>query len=144
MWETVLLFSVFLGISLIRKYFMGENNQVRILESPQYAANFCTVLTLQIVAALLSSWCLQTHCKNTIYLFMDMLGLCCCTCAFSSCSERGATLHCGAQASHCGGFCCRAGAPGTQAPVAAACSLRNCGMQALGCMGFCSCDTGAR
>ena len=55
----------------------------------------------------------------------------------------GATLHWGAQASHCGGFfCCRAGAPGTRASEVAACSLSSC-VQALGCMGFGSCDTGA-
>ena len=39
-----------------------------------------------------------------IYLFMAALGLHCCARAFSSCGERGATLHCGARASHCGGF----------------------------------------
>ena len=47
-----------------------------------------------------------------------MLGLHCCVWAFSSCGERGATLHCGARASHCGGFsCCGAQALGARAPV---------------------------
>ena len=37
------------------------------------------------------------------------MGLRCCVRAFSCCGERGATLHCSAQASHYGGFsCCRA------------------------------------
>ena len=38
------------------------------------------------------------------FYFLAALGLCCCVRAFSSCADRGATLHCGAQASHCGGF----------------------------------------
>ena len=37
-------------------------------------------------------------------LFLAALGLRCCTQAFSSRGERGATLHCSMQASHCGGF----------------------------------------
>ena len=40
------------------------------------------------------------------YLFLAALGLRCCARALSSCSERGATLCCGAQASHGGGFSC--------------------------------------
>ena len=40
-----------------------------------------------------------------IYLFVAALGLRCCAWAFSSC-DGGATLRCGAQASHCGGFSC--------------------------------------
>ena len=52
--NSVTLFS-FLGHFTFRKYFMGKNNQVRILESPQCAANFSIILTLQIVAARLSS-----------------------------------------------------------------------------------------
>ena len=39
---------------------------------------------------------------NFIYLFLAVLGLRCCSRAFSSCGEGGATLHCGAWASHCG------------------------------------------
>ena len=38
---------------------------------------------------------------------MAALGLRCCARASSSCGERGATLHCGARASHCVGFSCR-------------------------------------
>ena len=38
-----------------------------------------------------------------------MLGLCCCSRAFSSCSEQGRLSSCSVQASHCSGFsCCRA------------------------------------
>ena len=40
-----------------------------------------------------------------VSLFLAALGLCCCMQAFSHCSERG-SLHCGAQASHSGGFSC--------------------------------------
>lgn len=39
---------------------------------------------------------------------------------FSLAAVSGATLHCSEQASHCGGFCCRAQAPGPWASVAAA------------------------
>ena len=56
-----------------------------------------------------------------IYLFLAVLGLRFCARAFSSCGERGATLHRGARASHCrnlsfcGLSCCRAQAPDAQA-----------------------------
>ena len=54
---------------------------------------------------------------NLFILFLAVLGLRCCTRAFSSCGE-GATLCRGAWASHCGGFsCCRARALGTRASV---------------------------
>ena len=44
----------------------------------------------------------------------------------------GATLRCGARASHCSGFsCCRAQALGTQASVVAACGLSSCGSRAV-------------
>ena len=50
-----------------------------------------------------------------IYLFLAALGFRCCTRAFSSCCERGATLRCGARTAHCGGFsCCGARALGTR------------------------------
>ena len=46
--------------------------------------------------------------------------------------QAGATLHCDAQASHCGGFSyCRAQALGTQASVVVAHGLSSCGLQAL-------------
>ena len=45
---------------------------------------------------------------------------------------NGATLRCGAQASHFGGFsCCGAQALGMQASVAVARGLSSCGLQAL-------------
>ena len=47
-------------------------------------------------------------------------------------AASGATLHCGARASHCGGFsCCRARALGAQASVVVACGLSSCGSRAL-------------
>ena len=60
-----------------------------------------------------------------IYLFifnlLAALGLRCCARAFSSCWRAGATLRCGAQASHCGGFsCCGAQALGARASVVVA------------------------
>ena len=62
-----------------------------------------------------------------------MLGLCRCAQAFTAAlRQAGATLHCGAHASHCGGFpCCRAWAVGARASVAAAHGLRSCGSRAL-------------
>ena len=43
----------------------------------------------------------------------------------------GATLHCGVQASHCGGLsCCGAGALGAWASVVVACGLSSCGARA--------------
>ena len=49
------------------------------------------------------------------------LGLRCCARAFSLVVASGATLRCGVQASHCGGFsCCRAWALGARASVVVA------------------------
>ena len=65
---------------------------------------------------------------------MAVLGLCCCTWAFSSCGEGRArsTLHCGAWASHCGGFsCCGARALGAQASVVVAPGFSSCGSWSL-------------
>ena len=46
--------------------------------------------------------------------------------------RAGATLRCGALASHCGGFsCCRAGAVGTLASVVVAHGLSSCSSRAL-------------
>ena len=59
------------------------------------------------------------------YLFLAPLGLRCCPQAFSSGSERGATLRCGARAPHCGGFpCCGARDLGVQASVVGAHGLQ--------------------
>ena len=64
-----------------------------------------------------------------IYLFiLAVLGLHCCAWAFSSCGKWGATLCCGAQASHCSGG---AWALGAWASVVAAHGLSSCGLQAL-------------
>ena len=41
-----------------------------------------------------------------IYLFMAVLGLCCCSWAFSSCRERDRCSSCDVRASHCSGFSC--------------------------------------
>lgn len=49
---------------------------------------------------------------NIFYLFMEALGLWCCTWAFSRCGEWRAALHCGTQVFHGGGFSCGARALG--------------------------------
>ena len=52
---------------------------------------------------------------------MAALGLRCCTRAFLWLWRVGATLRCGARASHCGGFsCCGARSLGVQASVVVA------------------------
>ena len=57
--------------------------------------------------------------KYCVYLFLAVLGLCCCVRAFSSWGEQGLLSRSIVQVSHCGGFsCCRAWAPGMQALVA--------------------------
>ena len=72
-----------------------------------------------------------------IIIFLAVFGLRCCVWAFSSCSEWGTTLCCGAQASHCSGFsCCGARALGVwalgaRASVVATHGLSSCGSQAL-------------
>ena len=67
-----------------------------------------------------------------IYLFLAVLALCCCVWPFSSCGERGATLHCDARASHCSVFsCCRAWALGAWASVVAARGFSSCGSWGL-------------
>ena len=59
--------------------------------------------------------------KFIYYLFLAVLGLCCCAWAFSSCGERGLLYVAVARASHCGGFSyCRAQALGARASVVVA------------------------
>ena len=75
--------------------------------------------------------CLFFFMNLFIYLLAALV-LRCCRWAFSSCSERGATLHCGARASHCGGFsCCGARALGTWASVVVAHGLQRAGSVAV-------------
>ena len=53
-------------------------------------------------------------------------------CGLSLVAVSGGTLHCGARASHCGGFsCCGALALGLQASVMVVHGLSSCGSQAL-------------
>ena len=69
-----------------------------------------------------------------VFFFLVVLGLRCCTRAFSSCTEWGATLRCGARVSHHSGFsCCGAWALGTQASVVVVHRLSSCGSRALEC-----------
>ena len=74
-------------------------------------------------------------CAGSLLLHMGFLQL----------QQVGATLHCGAQASLCGGFsCCGAWALGTQVSVVAACRLSSCGTQAPEHAGFSSCSMWAQ
>ena len=82
-----------------------------------------------------------------IYLFIYLFGcigsslLCE---GFLQLRRAGATLHCGARASHCGGIsCCRARALGTQASVVVAHGLSSCGLWAVECR-LSSCGTWAQ
>ena len=64
--------------------------------------------------------------KINLFIYLGCVGSSSllCTGFPSSCGEWGATLRCGAQASHCGGFSrCRAWALGVRASVAVACGL---------------------
>ena len=62
---------------------------------------------------------------NSVYLVLAMLGLCCCTWAFSICGKWGPLSSCGVQASYCHGFSC-------------------CKARTVGQAGFSSCDTWAQ
>ena len=80
----------------------------------------------------LSIYLFLTFKKLFIYLFMAVLGLRCYVWAFLQLRRAGATLRCGARASHCGGFsCCGARALGAWASVVVAPRLSSCGLWAL-------------
>ena len=68
-----------------------------------------------------------------IYLFIfGCIGSSLLHVGFLQLQRMGATLSCGAQASHCGGFlCCGAQALGARASVFVACGLSSCGSRAL-------------
>ena len=67
-----------------------------------------------------------------IYLWLHWVFVAACGLSLVAASGGGATLHCGAQASHCGGFsCCGARALGTWASVVVAHGLSSCSSQAL-------------
>ena len=67
-----------------------------------------------------------------IYLLLAALGPRCCARAFLQLRQAGATLRCGARASHCSGLSCRrARALGRWASVVLVRGLSSCGSQAL-------------
>ena len=74
---------------------------------------------------------------NFIYLFIYVcifgyIGSPLMRVVFLQLGRAGATLRCGARASHCGGFsCCRARALGAQASVVMTRGLSSCGSRAL-------------
>ena len=66
-----------------------------------------------------------------IYLFIWLRWVFVAACGLSLVAASGATLRCGARASHCGGFsCCRARALGAWASVVVARRLSSCGARA--------------
>ena len=66
-----------------------------------------------------------------IYIYFWLRWVFIAVCGLSLVVASGAALHCGARASHCGGFSrCRARAPGAWASVVVACRLSSCGTQA--------------
>ena len=65
------------------------------------------------------------------YLFLDLLVLCCCTGAFSGCSEQGLLCRCSVWFSHCNSVsCCAAWTLGMQASVVVALRFSTCGARA--------------
>ena len=70
--------------------------------------------------------------EKIIYLFIfGCFGSLLLRMGFLQLQRAGATLCCGARASHCGGFsCCGAQALGAWASVVVACRLSSCGTQA--------------
>ena len=65
--------------------------------------------------------------KRFMYLFMAVLGLCCCSMAFSHCGVQDLLSSCSAWASHCPGFpCCGTQALCMWASVVAECRLSSC------------------
>ena len=85
----------------------------------------------------------HTH-THTHILFFGCVGSLLLCAGFLQLWRAGATLHCSARASHCGGFsCCRAWALGVQASVVAALRLSSCGIWALEHVGLSSCGTWA-
>ena len=95
-----------------------------ISTTPSYPC-ICSPRLVSLFLALQMTWMdLQKIKKNIIYLFalfLAVLGLICCTLAFSSSGMR---------AFHCGGFpCCGTPALGSRALVVVACGLSSCSTQ---------------
>ena len=91
-----------------------------------------TICDLLWILGVLPTWVLGLF----FFVFIDLFNfwlhwVFAAACRFSLVAERGATLCCGARASHCGGFsCCGARALGTRASVVMACRLSSCGTRA--------------
>ena len=86
-------------------------------------------------------WVMELNWTDDTYLFLAVLGLRCCTKAFSGCSKQRLFSSC-VWASHCGGFSCAAPALSSWTSVIAAHGLSSCIPQALEC-GLSSCGTKA-
>ena len=79
---------------------------------------------------------MKAHCKLNVqdfYLFIfGCVGSLLLCAGFVQLQRAGATLRCGAWASHCSGFsCCGARALGVRASVVVACGLNSCGSRVL-------------
>ena len=82
---------------------------------------------------------------NSFFFFFCCVGSLLVGTGFLQLQRAGATLCCGAWASHCSGFsCCGARALGTQASVVVASGLRSCSVRVLGCTGFSRCGSQAQ
>ena len=67
-----------------------------------------------------------------IYIYFGCIGSSLLHAGFLQLRRAGATLHCGARASHCGGFsCCRTWALGMRTSIVMVHGLSSCGAQAL-------------
>ena len=83
--------------------------------------------------------------RDELFFFFGCAGSSLLRAGFLYLQRAGATLCCGAWASHCSGFsCCRAQALGAQASVVAAHRLCSCGTRALERVGLSSCSAWAQ
>ena len=117
----------------------------KIQRSPSHpcslATFFCSLETVQLPVScfvfpqsrlyMKKDICIYPFFLKNLFIF-DCIGSLLLRMGFFQLRRAEATLHCGAWASHCGGFSsCGARAPGRQASVAVACGLSSCGLQAL-------------
>ena len=114
-----------ISIILSSRSFMHSSISPNLLLIPPSVLNFSyCILQLLLVLFFFLIYLFMFGCVGSLLLCAGFLKL----------SRVGATLRCGAWASHCGGFsCCRAGALGAWASVVVACGLNSCGSRDLEC-----------
>ena len=87
---------------------------------------------LQVTESFVKCCCIKVCNILLFFLFCGCVGYSLLRAGFLQLRRAGATLHCGAQASRCGGFSCHgAWALGTRASVVVARGLSSCGSWAL-------------